>query len=87
MQLVLSFERTRCVTRPTDWVVGTDKIGRGSEYDQRAKGGEMHDFRSFCGEKVCANESIQAASDSIYTFSTSRGKPIALGRPPRGMGL
>jgi len=46
MRLVLPFERTGSVARLADWVVGTDKIGRGDEYDQREKGGEVHDFRS-----------------------------------------
>jgi hypothetical protein len=46
MQLVLPFERTRGGARLANWVVGSDKIGRGGEYDQREKGGEMHDYRS-----------------------------------------
>ena len=47
MQLVLSFERTRAVTRLADWVVGTDKMGRGDEHEQRAKEAKMHDCRSY----------------------------------------
>ena len=49
MQLILPFqvERTRAVARLADWVVGTDKMGRGDEYEKRAKEAKMHDCRNY----------------------------------------
>ena len=77
MQLMLSIERTRGVTRLPHWLVGTDKICCGGEKDQQAKGDKMHDYGSYfsfvcCKEMVCAGGSIPAACDTIYTSVTSR---------------
>ena len=78
MQLVLPSKRTRGGARLANWVVGTGKMGRGEEYDQRTKGGKMHDFRynvSFVGSK-CALVSLYQPLVAVFIrFSQVEANP------------